>query len=139
MSSDPGLRRRLVAVQAVYWLVTHSLNRYWLRDTLEAERETQPGFASRFFLSDPAGNPALEVEPLPADWTPVRDRWECSHAARAGLALVSLIAVVGQPPYASSRRSPYPQSRRLRSSICTAQPACSSSAATIASPSRRPT
>jgi hypothetical protein len=84
----------LVGVQAVYWLVTHPLNRYWLRDTLEAERGTRPGFASRFFLSDPASGSALEVEPLPADWTSVRDRWEYSHVVRAILAVCALIALL---------------------------------------------
>jgi hypothetical protein len=84
----------LVGMQSVYWLVTHSVNRYWLRDKLEEEREARSGFASRFFLSDPANRSELEVEALPADWTPVRDRWEYSHVARAALALVSLIALV---------------------------------------------
>jgi hypothetical protein len=44
----------LVGMQAVYWTVTHPVNRYWLRDTLQRESQTQRGFASRFFLSDPA-------------------------------------------------------------------------------------
>ena len=95
----------LVGVQAVYWLVTHPVNRYWLRDTLEAERETRQGFASRFFLSDPASKSSLEVEPLPTDWRPVRDRWEYSHAARAGLAFMSLIALVTAMAIQRPRRS----------------------------------
>ena len=84
----------LIGVQTVYWRVTHQVNRYWLRDTLEAGGASRKGFASRFFLSDRAGRSALKVEPLPADWTRVRDRWEYSHVARAGLTLMSLIALV---------------------------------------------
>jgi hypothetical protein len=96
----------LVGVQGVYWLVTHQVNRYWMRDTLEADRgESREGFASRFFLTDPASRSALKVEPLPADWTPVRDRWEYSHLARAGLTLVSLIALVTAMAIQRPRRS----------------------------------
>ena len=95
----------LVGVQAVYWRLTHPVNRYWLHDTLESEGERRKGFASRFFLSDPAGRSALKVEPLPDDWTPVRDRWEYSHLARAGLALMSLIALVTAMAIQRPRRS----------------------------------
>ena len=84
----------LLGMQAVYWIVTHPVNRYWLRDRLEQEAETRRGFASHFFLSDPAKRSRLEVEDLPADWAALRDRWEYSHAVRAALALVSLIALV---------------------------------------------
>lgn len=72
----------LVAMQAVYWVVTHPLNRVWLRD----ERLTRAG--AQFFasgLSDGGG----QNRP----WTAVRDRWEYSHVARAALALVSLVAI----------------------------------------------
>ena len=84
----------LLGMQAVSWVVTHPVNRYWLRDRLRQEADTRPGFASRFFLSDPAARSRLAVEDLPADWTALRDRWEYSHAARAALALVSLTALV---------------------------------------------
>ena len=70
------------------------MNKYWLQTKLPEEAETQEGFASRFFLSDPVNRSRLQVEALPADWKALRDRWEYSHAVRAGLALVSLIALV---------------------------------------------
>lgn len=35
-----------------------------------------------------------QTPPDLTDWTALRDRWEYSHAARAALALVSLIALV---------------------------------------------
>jgi hypothetical protein len=84
----------LLGMQAVYWIVTHPVNRYWLRDRLRQEAQTRQGFASRFFLSDPAKRSRLEVEELPADWTILRDRWEFSHVVRAALALGSLIMLV---------------------------------------------
>ena len=84
----------LVSMQAVYWIVTHPVNRYWLRDRLHQEAETRRGFAAHFFLSDPAKGSRLALEDLPADWTALRDRWEYSHAARAALASVSLIELV---------------------------------------------
>lgn len=37
---------------------------------------------------------AWSLEAIPADWTHWRDRWEYSHAARAGLTLVALGALV---------------------------------------------
>ena len=84
----------LLGMQAVYWIVTHPVNRFWLRDRLRREAQTQRGFASHFFLSDPARGSRLEVEEPPADWTALRNRWEYSHAVRAALAVVSLIMLI---------------------------------------------
>ncbi|HEX2035383.1 MAG TPA: anthrone oxygenase family protein [Chloroflexota bacterium] len=84
----------LIGMQAVYWIVTHPVNKYWLRARLQEEAETGPGFASRFFLSDPVRRSQRPVEAVPEDWTALRDRWEYSHVARAVLALVSLVALV---------------------------------------------
>ena len=84
----------LVGVHAVYWIVTHPVNKFWLRDTLQQEPESQQGFATRFFSSDPAHALRQGGETRPADWTALRDRWEYSHVARAVLALVSLTALV---------------------------------------------
>jgi hypothetical protein len=73
----------LVGMQLVYWLVTHPVNRFWLRD------ETLGGFGAGFFS---IGNAQSKNDP--ASWTKLRDRWEYSHVARAALALVSLTALV---------------------------------------------
>lgn len=73
----------LVGMQVVYWLVTHPVNKFWLRD------ETLSGFGSGFFAFG-----AGRTEARPVAWTALRDRWEYSHVARAGLGFVSLLALV---------------------------------------------
>ena len=73
----------LIGMQAVYWLFTHPVNKFWVRDVKLSS------FGSRFFSFR-----ALKAGTRPADWTELRDRWEYSHVARAGFALVSLTALV---------------------------------------------
>ena len=69
-----------VASHATYWLITHPVNNFWLKDV------DVRGLAKTFFstFSANAGN---------ADWTRLRDIWEYSHVARAVLASLSLVAV----------------------------------------------
>ena len=72
-----------IAMQVVYWLVTHKLNRVWLKGTeLSAA-------GSRFFSAGGQRGSEAPVE----DWTRLRDRWEYSHVVRAVLAGVSFVAV----------------------------------------------
>jgi hypothetical protein len=70
----------LVCVHAIYWLLTHPVNRFWV-DDFELK-----GFGKQFFHFDPAGRSRAQ----PPDWTALRDRWEYSHVMRAALAFVSL-------------------------------------------------
>jgi hypothetical protein len=77
----------LIGMQAVYWLVTHPVNKVWLQD------ESLQGAGARFFAADPARRSAPPGENRPDTWTVLRDRWEYSHVARAALALVSLIVL----------------------------------------------
>jgi Anthrone oxygenase len=77
----------LIGMQAVYWLFTHPVNKFWL------EGERLDRFSSGFF-SFGAHRSQLENATRPPDWTQLRDRWEYAHVARAGLALLSLIALV---------------------------------------------
>jgi Domain of unknown function (DUF1772) len=77
----------LISMQAVYWLFTHPVNKLWV------EGENLDRFSSGFF-SFGANRSRLEHETRPPDWTELRDRWEYSHVARAGFALLSLIALV---------------------------------------------
>ncbi len=72
----------LAGMHAVYWLFTHPTNAVWLR------RESLGAAAGRFFG---AAAPESAAE---AHWTRLRDRWEYSHVARAGLAAASCIALV---------------------------------------------
>lgn len=72
----------LAAAHAVYWLWTHPVNNFWLKNfDLQG--------AGKVFFSFGAGR--LNAES--ADWTALRDRWEYSHVARASLALLSFICL----------------------------------------------
>lgn len=74
----------LIGMQAVYWLVTHPVNRVWLRD------QSLGAAGAEFFALDPA----CRAGPTADDWTALRDRWEHSHVARTALGLASLLALV---------------------------------------------
>ena len=78
----------LIGMQAVYWLFTHPVNKFWLQG------EKLSGFSSGFFSFASARGPGRQSETRPVDWTDLRDRWEYSHVVRAGLSAVSLIALV---------------------------------------------
>ena len=77
----------LIGMQAVYWLFTHPVNKFWV------EGESLDRFSSGFF-SFGANRSRLGNKAHPPDWTELRDRWEYSHVARAGFAFLSLIALV---------------------------------------------
>jgi Anthrone oxygenase len=76
-----GAFAALAAMHAVYWLLTHPVNNFWLKDV---ERK---GLGRSFFAVDPLQGSG----DAPADWTKLRDRWEFSHVVRAVLGLASLI------------------------------------------------
>jgi hypothetical protein len=78
----------LIGMQAVYWLLTHPVNKFWLQG------EKLSGFSSGFFSFASASGPGRQSATHPVDWTDLRDRWEYSHVARAGLSAVSLVALV---------------------------------------------
>ena len=71
----------LAAMHATYWLLTHPVNNFWLKD-FELK-----GASAKFFAADPLRRSETPEEP---DWTVLRDRWEHSHIIRAVLGLVSL-------------------------------------------------
>lgn len=73
----------LLAMHAVYWIVTHPVNRYWVK----GEKLGQLGAGFFAFGASPGEGAASK-------WTELRDRWEYSHIARAGLAFLSLILLV---------------------------------------------
>ncbi|HEV7546576.1 MAG TPA: DUF1772 domain-containing protein [Reyranella sp.] len=70
----------LLLAHAIYWAITHPVNKVWLKD------QNLQGAGSAFFA---AGGGVKE-----GDWAALRDRWEYSHVARAVLAMLSLIALV---------------------------------------------
>ena len=67
-----------LTVQALYWLIVHPVNRFWLKDS-------QVDTASKGFFAIGAGDHA------DADWTALRDRWERGHAVRAVFATLALV------------------------------------------------
>ena len=74
----------LLAMHAVYWVLTHPVNGFWLR----GGRIGRAG--AGFFDFDPIGRGRTIGHPR-VNWTSLRDRWEYSHVVRAALALVALI------------------------------------------------
>jgi hypothetical protein len=78
----------LIGMQGVYWLLTHPVNQFWLQGTQVS------GVGSGFFSLASASRWGPQGETRPVDWTEWRDRWEYSHVVRAGLATMSLIALV---------------------------------------------
>lgn len=73
----------LIGMQAVYWIFTHPVNKFWLQD--EKLGRVGSGFFSFAAKTARSG---------PVTWTELRDRWESSHVARAVFAFVSLSALV---------------------------------------------
>lgn len=70
----------LIAAHAIYWVVTHPVNKFWLHD----EKLGEAG--ARFFS---AGNEG----PRDVEWTRLRDRWEYSHVARALLVFIAFVSL----------------------------------------------
>ena len=67
-----------LTVHALYWLIVHPVNRYWLKGS-------EVGAAGANFFALGAGDRAG------ADWTVLRDRWERGHAIRAVFATLALV------------------------------------------------
>ena len=72
----------LGVMHAVYWLVTHPVNKVWQK------HQPSAGAGARFFGTGSAGD--LDTH----SWTALRDRWERSHMVRAALSGVAFIALV---------------------------------------------
>jgi hypothetical protein len=70
----------LLLMHALYWVLTHPVNRVWLGDQ-------KLGSAGAAFFNTTGAGIADE------DWTRLRDRWEHSHVARAGCAFVAFVAL----------------------------------------------
>ena len=79
-----GALTALAAVNAIYWLVVHPVNNFWLKD-FELK-----GAGGAFFKTGASGyDHAGEV-----DWIAYRNRWEGGHIARAVLSLIALALLV---------------------------------------------
>lgn len=72
-----GALAAFVTVQAIFWIMTQPVNKYWLHNTELSRAATQ------FFESGSAAKAA--------DWTEMRDRWERSHVLRAIAATIGML------------------------------------------------
>jgi hypothetical protein len=68
----------LLVGHATYWVVTHPVNAAWLKDT------TLTGMSRMFFGLFSAPD---------ADWRHMRNVWEYSHVARAGLHMLGFLSM----------------------------------------------
>jgi hypothetical protein len=75
-----GAFATLAAAHATYWVLTHPVNNFWLKDV------ELKGLGRSFFAVDLSGRTGTAD-----DWTVLRNRWEFSHVVRAVLALTSLV------------------------------------------------
>jgi len=77
----------LLTTHALYWLLTHPVNNFWLRG------QNLGGLGGRFFRINPIRQG--ESDQLGEDaWLRLRDRWEYSHVLRAIFSAVGLLALV---------------------------------------------
>jgi hypothetical protein len=75
-----GALAALAAMHATYWLLTHPVNSFWLKDV------ELKSFGGGFFRFDPLARGGTTDE-----WTHLRNRWEFSHVVRAAFGLVSFV------------------------------------------------
>ncbi len=78
----------LAITHAIYWIVTHPVNLFWLKD------QKMEGMSSHFFSFDPTKQSASATGNGADNWTRLRNRWEFSHVLRAIFAAISLIALI---------------------------------------------
>ncbi|MCV0397732.1 MAG: DUF1772 domain-containing protein [Rhizobiaceae bacterium] len=69
----------LVAAHLTYWVWTHPVNSFWLKDV-------NPSGAGGMFFS-------LFSRDAGGDWQALRNMWEYSHVARAALMMTSFLAL----------------------------------------------
>jgi hypothetical protein len=72
----------LIAMHATYWILTHPVNKFWLKD------QDISKLGSGFFGFDPVNRARSETV-----WTRLRDRWEYSHVLRALFSTLALLAL----------------------------------------------
>ncbi len=78
----------LLAMHAIYWIVTHPVNKFWLKD------QQLCGTGDRFFSFGPMNQSRPSNDDSTDMWKWARDRWEYSHVLRAVLAVIALLALL---------------------------------------------
>jgi hypothetical protein len=77
----------LIAMHAAYWIITHPVNKFWLKD------QDLKGASAGFFGFDPFKRQGRGERDGEEAWQQLRDRWEHSHVLRAVLSAFALIAL----------------------------------------------
>lgn len=77
----------LLAMYGTYWILTHPVNKFWLKD------HEMKGLGSGFFGISPESR-GRTSDSEGDDWKRYRNRWELSHIVRAAFAMFSLILLV---------------------------------------------
>lgn len=78
----------MCGMQAVYWVVTHPTNKYWMHG------EKLQKLGSVFFSVGRPSRVQLEGGDAENEWIQLRKRWEYSHVARAAFSVLSSKALV---------------------------------------------
>jgi hypothetical protein len=78
----------LVIMHAAYWIITHPVNKFWLKD------QNLKGFSAGFFGFDPFKQRGQEERDDEEAWKRLRDRWEYSHVLRAVLSALALLTLI---------------------------------------------
>jgi hypothetical protein len=77
----------LAAMHGAYWVFTHPVNRFWLKD------KELSGLGTAFFGLDRKERRRDEGNSQQDLWKRFRDRWEYSHVLRAALSAIAVIAL----------------------------------------------
>jgi hypothetical protein len=78
----------LVALHVTYWVMTHPVNKFWLKD------QKLGGLGKTFFA---VGSPSASWQAITDPdrlWRQSRDRWELSHAIRAAFAGITFVSLL---------------------------------------------
>ena len=78
----------LIAMHATYWIVTHPVNKFWLKD------QQLSGVGDGFFAFGSMNRSRPSDDDSADMWKRARDRWEYSHVLRAVLAAITLLALL---------------------------------------------
>jgi hypothetical protein len=78
----------LVAMHAAYWIITHPVNNFWLKN------KDLKGVGAGFFAFGASKRAALDGRTSDEGWKGLRNRWEFSHVLRAVLAASALIFLI---------------------------------------------
>jgi Domain of unknown function (DUF1772) len=78
----------LLAMHGTYWIVTHPVNKFWLKD------QGLKGLGGSFFAFDPMKRRGPREDDGEDVWKRARTRWEYSHVVRAVLAAAALMALI---------------------------------------------